>query len=710
MISQQPSPEPRERRSESQTELRNNGRVPTPSTSGTSQSRIGPGTSVREILTRYPSAEAIFERHGLLGCGGPNGPREPVAFFARVHQVDPDVLLAELNHHASEHPPAEAQAPLPTPPSVYPLFMITSMTIAILAGFTTGCVAIANASLGWLVLPGVNWVTFIQVHGRIQLYGFAALFVFGVAYHIVPRFVAAPLAAERLARWTFALIVGGLVLGVTEIFTAPSLALHLAFVAGLVLLTLATAAYAIVIFRTVRASGQKPILPIVFVLSGALWLVVGSGLEVVAGILTQPGQSIVPMVEEPALEAVLEGFLVLTAFGVSLRTLPVFAGLSPTHDKVLPTTFVASQLGLVGLVAGAGLAGIFRLPGIGQPLAAGGAVLFFVAGALIVWAMRLFEPATLPVVEMGTGRGWARAVRLAYGWLVVGLGVQAYASIQAAATHALIPWGTLGAARHALALGFVTILIIGMASRVVPVFAGKPLWKPWLVDVAAGCLAGSALLRVPTEIFAPYGTSLLTDALLAMSGPLALTGLIAFALNFAVTMSRRDQSNQVVLPATERPTHALQSDDLLAEALRRPGGLGVLLELGLTFLADPAHRAVAARSLTIAQAARRADRDPDGVLFEFNRRLAAVSGPASPTALSPVAIDPDQTVAEMLAHWPAALDVLVRHGFTPLADPAQRQRLAPTITLRAAVALRGLDLERIVADVRDATNRLGEQP
>lgn len=39
-----------------------------------------------------------------------------------------------------------------------------------------------------------------------------------------------------------------------------------------------------------------------------------------------------------------------------------------------------------------------------------------------------------------------------------------------------------------------------------------------------------------------------------------------------------------------------------------------LLGLGLSFLADPGHRAIAARSLSIAQAARRADRDPGQIL------------------------------------------------------------------------------------------------
>lgn len=134
----------------------------------------------------------------------------------------------------------------------------------------------------------------------------------------------------------------------------------------------------------------------------------------------------------------------------------------------------------------------------------------------------------------------------------------------------------------------------------------------------------------------------------------------------------------------------LHATDLLAAALRRPGGLNALLEAGLSFLSDPGHRAVAARSLTLGQAARRADRDPDQVLDTVNRRLGL--------AVSPT-IDPDWTVARVLEARPAALDVLVGRGFTPLANPELRATLADTITLRAAAASRGIDLDSLLSEL-----------
>lgn len=53
-------------------------------------------TTIREVLSKYPHTRIIFERYGLLECGGPRGPREPISFFARVHRVNEEQLLEEL--------------------------------------------------------------------------------------------------------------------------------------------------------------------------------------------------------------------------------------------------------------------------------------------------------------------------------------------------------------------------------------------------------------------------------------------------------------------------------------------------------------------------------------------------------------------------------------------------------------------------------------
>ncbi len=63
--------------------------------------------TVREVIKKYPEARTIFSKYGLMECGGPLGPKEPISFFATVHRVDPAKLLQELNELAAKAQPKQ---------------------------------------------------------------------------------------------------------------------------------------------------------------------------------------------------------------------------------------------------------------------------------------------------------------------------------------------------------------------------------------------------------------------------------------------------------------------------------------------------------------------------------------------------------------------------------------------------------------------------
>jgi hypothetical protein len=95
-------------------------------------------------------------------------------------------------------------------------------------------------------------------------------------------------------------------------------------------------------------------------------------------------------------------------------------------------------------------------------------------------------------------------------------------------------------ARHALAVGFVTLLICGMAARMVPGFSHKKgLAYPRLVMVifVMGNLA--AVLRVIPMLFPSSETAL---ALWGLSGILGWITVALLALNLVATM-RQDLPN-----------------------------------------------------------------------------------------------------------------------------------------------------------------------
>ena len=60
----------------------------------------------------------------------------------------------------------------------------------------------------------------------------------------------------------------------------------------------------------------------------------------------------------------------------------------------------------------------------------------------------------------------------------------------------------------------------------------------------------------------------------------------------------------------------------------------------------------------------------------------------------------DGRVSQLLEDLPGALEVLIEHGFGPLAQPVMRRVLAPTVTLKQALALRALPAWREEAVLR----------
>ena len=81
--------------------------------------------------------------------------------------------------------------------------------------------AFVKASLVWLAL-GVTlgvamaahpaWVAYRPAHMHMNLLGFVTMMIYGVAYHVIPRFTGHALHSRRLAGWHWWVSNGGLAL------------------------------------------------------------------------------------------------------------------------------------------------------------------------------------------------------------------------------------------------------------------------------------------------------------------------------------------------------------------------------------------------------------------------------------------------------------------------------------------------------------------
>jgi len=586
---------------------------------------IDPGMTIRDAVARYPQTAVVFARHGLGGCGGAAGPLEPIDQFARLHHVDLSNLLQELEASAREVQAASvAPPPPPAPGDSYSIYLKTSLLLALTAGFGIGLLAVLGRAGGPDL--GRYWLPLIQAHGQVQLLGWVGLFVVGVAYHVVPRFRGVAPVSRRVALATYALLLGAVLVRAVGQPLAVAMPLPGVFTLAALLQLLASGLFAATMARCLdprqgRWEGYEP-----YLLAAGGWLVLAGLLQGAIAVRADAmgGGLVASLLTEPYLAATFYGFALMATFGVTRRAIPLFMGLRPTHERLAAVACGLLNLG-VALQVGGGVASALAGPEPWRVAVLGGVMVLLGGAVAFVLALHLYERA-----PMAPGAGQPRAhepyVRTAYGWLLVSLGLSAALAVWELADGTVPSAGAANAARHALALGYLSLLIFGVASRIVPVFGGVALWRrPLLVPLYVVFNAG-VVLRVVGELLG--SADALGRGVVAVSGLLGYAGLALFALVLWRTLDTR-------------PT-----------ALPQPAA-------------------------------------PD-------RPVPAVRLGSAP------ALSPDLTVAEVLARWPATLDVFLAHGFTPLANPLLRAALAPRVTIAQAAATRGGDLAALLAALATA--------
>jgi NnrS protein len=149
--------------------------------------------------------------------------------------------------------------------------------------------------------------------------------------------------------------------------------------------------------------------------------------------------------------------------------------------------------------------------------------------------------------------GWQKYVLAAWLWLFVSLALGPGATMVTLLTGGNESLLLLDAARHALAFGFATQMVLGVASRVVPNFTGKPLWSPNAREAAFYFLNGSMAIRA-IEVPIALGHWPGAWPFLAWAGPLGVLAMAFFATN--VMMTVRQRSSPLLQPIV--PVNALQ--------------------------------------------------------------------------------------------------------------------------------------------------------
>ena len=419
---------------------------------------------------------------------------------------------------------------------------------------------------------GPWWAALAQAHGRLQVFGWAGLFVFSVAFHFLPRLRGAPLRWPGLVPWILGAQVAGLLLrGLSQPLLAVTPGVWL-WQAALILSgrwkrsasawrshcsSARSRSPAPPRYGRVRPSGVS--LPFLLCIAPSLGL--AALINLINVIQAAGGGGLVSAAtDDVSVTLGLLGFLVPMALAMSARALPLYAGLESISRRILwPTALIYAAglaLALLGMLGEPGgpwaAAGLAWLEGLGLAVI-GLTLVGFVAllGRLMSSRGRLptkvrdLAPAPEKVAnnyvrhvsdERARFGPYVALIGSAYAWAFVA-GLLLVVDGVAMAVGAQPPI-TLDAARHSLAVGFIALLLAGVSVRMIPGFSGGSIASPRLVTALLWLGNGAALLRVGALLALPalaaLGSGGVTfDSLLfGLSGPVGLT----FATCLAVTL------------------------------------------------------------------------------------------------------------------------------------------------------------------------------
>ena len=403
---------------------------------------------------------------------------------------------------------------------------------------------------------------------------------------------------------------------------------------------LAIGMFAWIITATWRSSGKPLAFYDYYILSALAWFVVQAVYESVylTATLSATGPELVSLVatwQAPLRDAQVHGFALLMILGVSQRIFHHFYALPQPNRRlslallpVLNLAILGEMLGLILMrVDSRGWGALWYLS----------AIVLALAAAVLVKSWRIFSVAEDHDRSL-------KFLRMAYVWLFISLGMLVLLPLYqfvvltplAAESHAArigFSHAYYGAIRHAITVGFVSLMIVGVSAKVVPTLNGvstarlSPLWGPFVLLNLGFALrvVGQTLTDFVQPAFPVVG----------VSGLLEVSGLALWGGHLLLIMAGRPRlCGTDDAPKTSSLSNGMVSaESLVGEVLDRyPELLPTFLARGFSMLSNPQLRRTIARVVTIERACRRLDVDLDDFLADLNRQIA---GPSARTRSLP---------------------------------------------------------------------------
>jgi len=431
----------------------------------------------------------------------------------------------------------------PADDSIYRPFFKGSIVVVLSAGCSFGATNLFHMGRAhdFQSIP-VDWTL---AHAHAQILGWVGLFVMGFAYQAFPRFRQTRLSHPKLAILTLWLMIAGIALRLaTQLTLSRQGALPYLMVSGALEIAAVTI-FCALIGRTMHgrpAPGAAPEKMVggAFIMTGLLvfWLQTALGPVIDRALAGAPDQDafvlFVATWMGPFRDLQVLGFITMMIFGVSLRLLPAMFGTAGSAGSSPDEKAAAHERGLRGarrvyVLYAASLTVdmvcyvlFMRLQNPLYLLAVEASYFgMLTAAVMIVRLTGVFGPTT------GTDRG-LKFVRAAYGWLLFSFVMFAAMWPYNLLTGIGFSHAYLSGARHAITVGFISMMMMGMAARVVPMLRGldaraEPSLWPAFILVNVGCA-----LRVGLQLATDFSQAVYP--LMGVSGFIEVAGVVWWAV------------------------------------------------------------------------------------------------------------------------------------------------------------------------------------
>lgn len=546
---------------------------------------IAPDSTVRQAAV-WPACAAILGRFDDARWDNRWSLQE-LAPFARHHGQNEQEFVNDLARAAGAmvRPTIKARA---DGSPVRVIFVALAVGLTLGAGWGVGLLLRIALGVGYGVVPADS----VHVHGVAQLWGWMALFVFAVGTHLLRQNTKKP-APAWLEQIAAVAIVAGLVIFFIGLIDSIRLAMPWIDVAGSGLLGAAAGLFGVSVIWSLKGRGQKPLLWHGFVLAMVGWLWVWAAGDWVLrwryeGLAVLPDGARHLLIVLPVL-----GFAVNAIYGFGIRLVPGLLNIGNLRPRCFATTLAVHNMGLVLLLMPWRIARI-----TGAALMVAGSAVYLVGqnGLRSKPSRQIF----------GIDPRGHILVRVAFFWLVAGLTMVVAQQVWPGLPHAFA-----GAWRHALTVGFITTMILGVSQRMLPVFIKQPLASNRLMLASAWLIIVGNAGRVTLEL-ATIGHWPWAFRIMGLTGLLELSALALFAFNLVWTVRNRRHNYSADEP--------LRPDTRVREAINaRPQLQHQLRQIGVTMLDDAPF---IAPSLTFGAMALAWGRQPEELLSD----LADVGG------------------------------------------------------------------------------------